>query len=220
MNHKLLLAILMISGMLLAGCADGNKVYLFNGKDLSNWEISLFEPDAIADEVFRVEDGVIKVSGVPNGSLVTKESYSNYKLHVEWRWTEEPANSGVLLHVQEDNSDEWPLCIEAQLENGSAGNIVLIGHGAGISVGDSVYYITPDVRRYKSSPRIEESSELAAGEWNTYEITCSGAGVELVVNGVLQNVGFDAVFEAGRIGLQSEGGAMEFREVYLVPIPE
>ena len=77
-------------------------------------------------------------------------------------WTAEPANSGVLLHVQEDNDKEWPLCIEAQLKICAAGDIVLIGHGAGISVGDSVYFITPDVRRYLTSPKIEASSELAA----------------------------------------------------------
>ena len=125
-----------------------------------------------------------------------------------------------MLHVQEDNDKEWPLCIEAQLKTGAAGDIVLIGHGAGITVGDSVYFITPDVRRYKTSPKFEASSEVAAGEWNVYEITCSGGGVELVVNGVLQNVGFDAAFSEGRIGLQSEGGPMEFREVYLVPVGE
>ena len=54
--------------------------------------------------------------------------------------------------------------------NGNAGDIVMIGHGAGISVGDSVYFIRPDVRRYKASPKIEASSELPAGEWNsTYQ---------------------------------------------------
>ncbi len=159
MNRKLLQSILVVSAILLGGCAKDNKVMLFNGKDLSNWEISLFEQGVDPAEVFSVEDGVIKVSGVPNGSLVTNESYSNYKLHVEWRWTAEPANSGVLLHVQEDNDKEWPLCIEAQLKNGAAGDIVLIGHGAGISVGDSVYFITPDVRRYISIPHVEASSE-------------------------------------------------------------
>ena len=210
----------MVCGMLFTGCADDNKVMLFNGKDLSNWEISLFEPDAIADEVFRVEDGVIKVLGVPNGYLVTRESYSNYKLHVEWRWTAEPSNSGVFLHVQEDNDKEWPLCIEAQLMNGNAGDIVMIGHGSGISVGDSVYFNTPEGGRIKVSPKFEASSEVAAGEWNSYDITCSGGGVELVVNGVLQNIGFDAAFSEGRIGLQSEGGPMEFRNVYLVPISD
>ena len=40
------------------------------------------------------------------------------------------------------------------------------------------------------------------------------------MNGVLQNSGFDAAFSKGRIGLQSEGGPMEFRNVWLVPIAE
>ena len=82
------------------------------------------------------------------------------------------------------------------------------------------YISNPGTTKLKRSGIFESSSGLEAGEWNVYEITCSGGGVELVVNGVLQNVGSDAAYSAGQIGLQSEGGPMEFRNVYLVPITE
>ena len=217
MKNKLLLIGMIISGILLSTCTKDNKVLLFNGKDLSNWEKVVFE-EADVDEVFKVEDGIIKVSGVPNAYILTSDSYSNYKLHVEWRWSTVPSNSGVLLHVQETNLVEWPLCIEAQLKNGNAGDIVMIGHGAGVSVGDSTYIINPEERRFEVALKFEESSENPAGEWNTYEITCNGDNIELIVNGILQNNATKSTLSSGPIALQSEGTPIEFRNVYLISL--
>jgi hypothetical protein len=217
MKNKFLLIGMLMSGILLSTCTKDNKVLLFNGKDLINWDKVVFE-EADVDEVFQVGDGIIQVSGVPNGYIITRDSYSNYKLHVEWRWATEPTNSGVLLHVQETNLEEWPLCIEAQLMNSNAGDIVMIGHGAGISVGDSTYIIKPEESRFKIANKFEESSESPAGEWNTYEITCDGDNIELIVNGILQNKGTLATLRSGPIALQSEGSPIEFRNVYLIPL--
>lgn len=212
-----ILTIIGVCMLMLSCSTNDGKVELFNGTDLSNWEKVLFEPGE-PDEVFRAEDGVIKVAGLPFGYIITKESYANFKLHVEWRWTAEPSNSGVLLHVQEKNTKEWPLCIEAQLHNGDAGDLVLIGLGSGITVADTVRLIEAGERRYEVFKGMEESSEKAAGEWNSYDIICSGSAVELKVNGVLQNVGSGATFSGGRIALQAEGSEIEFRNVYLYPI--
>jgi len=217
MKNKFLLVGMIISGILLSTCTKDNKVLLFNGKDLSNWDKVVFE-SADVDEVFKVEDGVIKVSGVPNGYILTKDSYSHYKLHVEWRWSTVPSNSGVLLHLQETNLVEWPLCIESQLKNGSAGDIVMIGQGAGVSAGDSTYFINPGEGRFKVAPKFKESSENPAGEWNTYDITCNGDNIELIVNGVLQNNVTKSTLSSGPIALQSEGTPIEFRNIYLVPL--
>ena len=213
-----LLAIVAASLVILISCAEDNKVMLFNGQDLDNWDTFLFDTVAAADEVFRAEDGIIKVSGIPNGYIVTKDSYENYKLHVEWRWAAEPENSGVLVHVQESNLVEWPQCIESQLKHPNAGDIVLIGHGSGVTVRDTAYLINPDERRYKVIPKFEESSENTPGEWNMYDITCNGDNIKIKVNGTLQNDAVSASFKSGQIALQSEGGPIEFRNVYLVPL--
>lgn len=217
MKNKFLLIGMIISGLFLSTCTKDNKVLLFNGKDLSNWDKVVFEP-ADVDEVFKVEDGLIKVSGVPNGYMVTKDSYNHYKLHVEWRWPTVPSNSGVLLHVQKTSQVEWPLCIESQLKNGSAGDIVMIGQGAGVSVGDSTYLISPGEGMFKVTPKFKESSENPAGEWNIYDITCNGDNIELIVNGVLQNNVTKSTLSSGPIALQSEGTPIEFRNIYLIPL--
>ena len=78
-------------------------IKLFNGKDLSNWNFVVDKNSVPADQVYSVKDGVIHIVGNPFGYMYTKDKYSNYKLHVEWRWPngEEKANSGIFLLIEE-----------------------------------------------------------------------------------------------------------------------
>lgn len=191
-----------------------NKVMLFNGENLDNWDIYVSSSDVQPSELFYVEDGVINTLGVPHGYIRTKESYSNYKLHVEWRWTAEPTNSGVLLHVTGKDMI-WPLSTECQLKAGNAGDLVLIGKGSGITVEGASHLIESEENRYKVLPKFEEISEKAAGEWNTYDITSLDGKLEVIVNGVLQHTGSEMTLTEGNILLQSEGSPMQFRNVYL-----
>ena len=209
---KTLLALSLV--VLTISCGSDTKIELFNGEDLSNWNTYISEPDLDPESIFWVEDGVINTTGVPHAYIRTKEIYSDYKLHVEWRWTAEPTNSGVLLHVQGEDLI-WPLCIEAQLMNEKAGDIVLIGEGSGITIGDEVHLVEAGESRYDVRPKIEAVSEKPAGEWNSYDITSKGGELELIVNGVVQNIGSDMTLTSGNIALQSEGSAMQFRNIYL-----
>ena len=54
---------------------------LFNGEDLDNWDKVLFDAGD-PEETFSVDEEVIMVSGKPNGYILTKDSYENYKLHL------------------------------------------------------------------------------------------------------------------------------------------
>ncbi len=200
---------------LVLSCGSEKKTVLFNGQDLTNWTIFTGDEDVDPGDVFWVEDGILNTSGEPFGYLRSKESYSNYKLHVEWRWPGEPTNSGVLLHVQ--GSDRiFPHCIECQLMHGNAGDIVLMGAGAGVTVRDSSYLVTSDERFYLSIPKFEDSSEKAAGEWNSYDITSLNGELEIVVNGVVQHTATEVTMNEGNIALQSEGSPLQFRNIYLV----
>ena len=201
--------------LLVLSCGSEKKTELFNGKNLDNWTIYAEDPDVDPGDVFWVEEGILNTSGEPFAYLRSKESYSNYKLHVEWRWPGEPTNSGVLLHVQ-GRDRIFPHCIEAQLMHERAGDIVLMGAGAGVTVKDSAYLVTSDERFYLSIPKFEESSELAPGEWNSYEITAVDGKLEFVVNGVLQHTATGVTMNEGNIALQSEGSPLQFRNVYLV----
>ena len=197
-------------------CSSEEKIELFNGENLNNWTI--FLPDSVDKEsVFRAEDGKLFVGGIPNGYIRTIEEYDAYELHLEWRWLEEPKNSGVLLHTTGEDM-LWPNCIEAQLMAGKAGDFVLIGKGAGITVKDTVYIIESEENRFKVIPKIEESTELSPGEWNSYDITVTPEKIVLKVNGVVQNTGTSPTKSKGSICIQSEGGPMEFRNIDLRPL--
>lgn len=204
-----LLIIMFISLLIFVGCGK-QTVQLFNGKDFTGWEFELETDTVAAEDVWSVKDGVIHCEGIPTGYMHTVQAYSNYILTLEWRWVEHKSNSGVLLHVQSPDQ-VWPLCIECQLQAGNAGDMVLIGQGS-ITVNDSLYNNTG---RFLVIPKQNDSNEKPVGEWNSYKIVCKGNAITCYVNGMMQNNGQNASLSSGKIGLQSEGGPIEFRNIQL-----
>jgi hypothetical protein len=185
--------------------AEKDTIYLFNGEDLDDWEIVLKDPMADPDSTFYVENGVINTTGEPFGYVRTKDRYENYNLITEWRWKEEPGNSGVFLHIQNDTI--WPVCLECQLMNQKAGDFVCFPG----------FDFTEHVDKDKwAVAKMEEPSEKPAGEWNRYDIRVEGDSVSIYVNDVLQNVATNTNYTEGYIALQSEGAPLQFRNVYLI----
>jgi hypothetical protein len=196
------------------------KMVLFNGKDLDGWVrfIPDDKPDAekkwMVEKVWSVRNGVIRCEGKPNGYIRTVDSYANYKLHLEWRWPDKPTNSGVLLHSAGIDS-VWPKCVEAQLMHANAGDFWLLSYSK-IEVDGK--QVGPE--KYANGKKKHPSNEKPVGQWNSYDIVCDGKTVTLYVNGLLQNKGTDSDPWYGPICLQSEGSPIEFRNVYLEPIPK
>ena len=183
---------------------------LWNGKDFSGWTLFIPGDSVDVNDVWSVEQDVIRCKGVPNGYMRTNESYSDYRLHLEWRWVGEGSNSGVFLHCRGEDQ-LWPNCIECQLKSGNAGDFVIIGPGT-ITVDGEVYN---NENRFLSIPHRNEGIEKSIGEWNTYDIVCEGTSITCSVNGVLQNAATDAFISSGPIALQSEGGPIEFKNIVL-----
>ncbi len=180
-------------------------IRLFNGNDLSNWVFYLKDASIDPATVFTVKNGVINISGNPFGYMRTKETYSDYKLHVEWRWPSEATNSGVFVHAQIPDTI-WIKCIECQLKAGSAGDFVCMNGG------DMDEHIN---KAAWSVSKLSGSSEKPVGEWNTMEVICKGKTIEVFVNGILQNKGTNLNLSSGSICLQSEGKDIEFRNVFI-----
>ena len=197
--------VLALGALLLASCGE-RETQLFNGKDLTGWSFSLApDSEVAADAVFGVQDGVITIAGQPFGYMITDGTYSNYKLHVEWRWVDEPANSGIFV-LAEPGDGLWPRCAEVNLMAGHAGDMIASGGSAFEELQEGRFLRTT-----------VESPEKPAGEWNTAEIICNGNHIQAFVNGVLMN---EAHFDRaeGRIALQSEGGPLEVRNVFITPV--
>ncbi len=202
----------LVVGMTLTGCA--NRVVLFNGQNLDGWKPFLQDDSVATADVWSVRDGVLRCEGQPFGYIRTVESYSNYTLHLEWRWPETPTNSGVLLHATGDDKI-WPQCIEAQLKHLSAGDFVTLQPGSTVTVNGVAYQ--PEGSIFKIIPKRLPTSEKFQGQWNRYKIVCRNNTIDLYVNGVHQNNAVDVRPSEGAIALQSEGSPIEFRNIYLIP---
>ncbi|MFC1729147.1 DUF1080 domain-containing protein [candidate division KSB1 bacterium] len=183
-----------------------------SGPDLSEWEFFVGNDSVDVNTVWTVQNGVIHCTGITNGYIRSATDYENYELNLEWRWVEEAGNSGVLLHAQLPDR-VWPLCVETQLRSGSAGDFVLMG-GA-MTVEDEEFMSTG---RFVVIPKMQESTEKAIGEWNSYRAVCVNDEITCYVNDVLQNKGVQSSLVKGKICLQSEGAPIEFRNIRIEPL--
>ena len=185
------------------------RISLWNGSDYTGWTFFLKDPTADPAAIWSVKNGNAYCAGTVYGYMRTTASYADYHLHLEWRWSEEPGNSGVLLHITGENKI-WPNCIESQLKAQNAGDVIVMG---GASVREQ---ISPDKRKILKK---ESSSEHTPGDWNSYDIFCVGDSIVTYVNGVFQNAVSKASNTQGGIGFQSEGAPIEFRNIYVQPLP-
>ena len=211
------LAVAAFAVALTVPAAAGDETQLFNGKDLSGWTFFLDKSGPNADgsmrmgDVWKVEGGKLRCSGVPNGYIRTTADYKNFVLRLDWRWAEKPGNSGVLLRVTGPDKI-WPKTVEAQLMSGNAGDFWLMD---GATLDTDPAHADPKAANHRLKTK---AAERPAGEWNAYEITMDGGRVRLRVNGEVVNEGTGAEEVAGKIALQSEGAPIEFRNIRLAPI--
>lgn len=188
------------------------KINLFNGKDLSNWNFVVENNSEPANKVYSVVDGVINVKGSPLGYMYTKDKYQDFILHVEWRWAEGASNSGIFLLI-EDPQNPFPNGIECQLHAGNAGDLVLLG---GSDLEEFVLAEGQERPKFPIVKKRNASNEKPAGEWNSADISVKDGVINVYINGKHQNIGTNKI-KSGHIGLQSEGKAVQFRNVTLMP---
>lgn len=208
MKGKSILAVLTLIMLLMPSCAEKEDV-IFNGKDLANWNFVIDNDSVPAEDVYSVDNGVIRIKGEPLGYMYSEKKYRNYTLELEYRWAEEESNSGIFIFIEEPLSP-FPKGIECQLAAGNAGDLVLL---AGANLEE---YVLPEgVTERPQFPIVNKqqpSNEKPAGEWNKIKITANEGIIEVYVNDILQNRATNQVKE-GHIGLQSEGKEIHFRNI-------
>ena len=120
--------------------SEENWMSLFNGKDLSGWDVK-FSGHELNDNyknTFQVEDGIIRVVydeyerfDDKYGHMYYEKSFSHYKIRFDYRFLGEQTpggeswnvrNSGIMLHSQSAKSNDidqdFPVSIEIQLLGG------------------------------------------------------------------------------------------------------
>ena len=201
-------------------CPPQHSVELFNGKDLTGWTAFSSKEGVKLEDVWNVKDGVIVCTGEPIGWLATETPFTNYKLTAEWRWgdPQKPGNSGFFQRINGEPST-LPRCIECQLKHESAGD--LMGFQGMTVSGDAARSMKPKkfaLGELTGGVKKLAMAEKKPGEWNRAEITVQGDKISVIINGQKVNEVAGVPVLAGRIGLQSEGGEVHFRNVRVIPL--
>jgi len=209
--------------MLVAAAALGQtSTTLFEKKNLADWDFHVVGEGIKVEDVFSFsEDGRLVCKGEPFGYLATKESYKNFTLALEWRWSEgvRPTNSGIFLKITEQPAGAFlPKSIEVQLQNRNAGDLWAF-HGRTITEPASRLRNAENetIGKFMGTQKLV-MAEKEPGQWNTMEILCFESLIVVTVNGKIVNWVTGAEAIEGRIGFQSEGGPIEFRNAVLTTL--
>lgn len=171
----------------------GKPIKLFNGTDLTGWHASGEKNQWVA------ENGVLK-SAAPGSNLVTDANFTDFKLHVEFRYAPH-GNSGVYLRGRYE--------VQILDDNATAPQKGVLG---------AVYGFLPP----------SEMVAKKAGDWQTYDITLTGRMVTIVANGVtiICNQEIPGITggalnsnegEQGPIMLQGDHEPIEYRNIVIIP---
>ena len=164
--------------------AQGGWTTLFDGSNLNN-----FNP--IGDANWEIADGAV---GADSGSgfLVTKESYADFELTLEF-WVDEPANSGIFVRCADAMSVTDRNSYEVNIYDTRADQTYRTGGIVHIAAPNSVI--------------------MTGGKWNSYEIKAEGSRLMVTLNGEDMVDVRDTQFADGPIALQYGLGIVKFRNV-------
>jgi hypothetical protein len=151
-RHTFIYSFAIIVLIIPAGFISLKKKSLFNGKDLSGWDVYIgplydsvkkdFAGDPIGlnkdpHHVFSVvkEDGkpAIRISGENFGGISTTEEFENYHLRLEFKWGQlkwtpkrtAKRDSGILYHAVGPHAADWLFWMrsqEFQIQEGDCGD--------------------------------------------------------------------------------------------------
>ena len=130
-------AIMAMPGM---AKAEQKPIRLFNGTNLDGWYSYTPQTKFENPGIFTVVDGMLRISGGSGdeayyGGLITKGSFSNYKLTFDYKWggptygkrKDKARDSGVLLHAVGPNEPgPWMTSYEFQIIEGGTGDILVV----------------------------------------------------------------------------------------------
>ena len=176
------------AGSITQGNIEGKKIALITNNISDHWH-------ADGPNTWRIENGVLRIDK-PGANLITNEKFSNFKLHVEFRYPS-GGNSGVYLRGRH----------ELQISDSKGKDPSVTEFGA-------IYgFIAPN--KQVAAP---------ANEWQSYDITLNGRTITVIANGEtiiceqeIPGITGGALdsneAEPGPIMLQGDHSAIEYRNI-------
>ncbi|MEI8086542.1 MAG: DUF1080 domain-containing protein [Paludibacter sp.] len=197
-------ALILICSISISAKKSAN-IGFFSKTDAPNWTYVIKDKAQTPSSVFKMDNGILQITGISSGYLRTKKTYSNYELNLEWRWTKSLGNSGVLVHIQPKDTI-WPVCYQVQQKADAAGDIICMNGLWAKECTDSVKFTVK---------KSLTSNEKPLGEWNSMKVICKKKTLKVFINGVLQNSITGLTVDKGFIGFQNEGVPLEFRNLVI-----
>jgi len=200
---KRLYAVAVLAAALIAGCAsfsssDGYVTLIDGDKGMENF-------NTIGDADWRAEGGAIVGTKGKGGYLVSKNSYKDFDLYVEF-WANEDTQSGVFVRATDPK--------KVGADNAYEVNIFDKRPGAEYRSGSIVNFARVPV------PTVYKTN----GGWNTFRITAQGPEITVVFNGVVTAHMNNGQFKEGPIALQfgnrgkEPGGTIKWRKMMIKPL--
>lgn len=201
---------------------------LFNGLNLDGWK-----PPASQESNWMVRGGRLFHNG-QGGDLWSKESFEDFDLVVDWRWTKQhqgEMDRPVILPDGSTEVDDEGKPVTTRIEERDSG-IFLRGSSKSQvnlwcwSVGSGEVWgyrtdatMSPEVRA-AVTPRVNADNPV--GEWNRYLIRMRGDRLTVVLNGktVIEDAQLPGINTSGPIAFQSHGSEVEFRNILVRPVRE
>ncbi len=185
------LSIMLVVLMIGSSCQKESGTSLFNGKDLSGWNVH-------GTEKWYVEDGLLICESGPDaeyGYLSTEKAYKDFELTLNFK-QESNGNSGVFIRstIEGTKISGWQVEVAQKRtsEDGDATGGIYESYG----------------REWLIKPDMEKDKNLKIGEWNTMKIKVLGPQVTTWLNGVEMVTLTDDKIGAGEgsIALQIHSG--------------
>jgi type 1 glutamine amidotransferase len=170
-------AIAWVTGRQLA---ESGFIDLYNGKDLSGWEMTG------PGEFVREKDGSLRTEGGMGLLWYKEKKFKDFVLDVEWKAEKADSNSGVFVRFPNPPESPWDA----------------VNQGYEIQIADSY----DPIHRTGSIYSFKEPTTFASrkpARWNTFRITVVGQKYTIELNGVKVNQFTGERGEEGYIGLQN-----------------
>ncbi|HYZ83419.1 MAG TPA: DUF1080 domain-containing protein [Bryobacteraceae bacterium] len=173
---------------------DGWRL-LFDGRTLDGWQgRSTFDKTTTGD--WKVENGALVCGGTAPSWISTNDSFSDYRLMLEFRGPEK-VNSGVFLRSQPEGQPH------------------VTGYELQIWDYQPAGYLTGSlVGSVKADP-----VKILPDQWNKFDITANGDHFVVLLNGKKILDAQDSKHSSGLIGFQCQKDQrIEFRNIRVQPI--
>ena len=171
---------------------DGELKSIFNGKDLTGWDV----PDN--NIWFTVKDGVLKLENGPQKkgqTLWTSDEYENFEMEFDFKMGKGTVDSGVYVR---NSREQIQIGISGSLKRDMTGSPYISGKGYPV-----------EAKGVKALLKLDD--------WNTMKICAEGKKYTVWLGGEkIMTYESDSAIKKGKIGIQLHGNrvmSIEYRNL-------